>query len=76
LNHAAPNDSTIVVIPEGANDAIGPAFVLHRSQGRVELDQCHWDEYRKLGGYPSLDDALAALRSRLLPLVCQGRAGP
>ena len=25
LNHASPNESTIVVTPEGANDLIGPA---------------------------------------------------
>ena len=72
LNHASPDETTIVVIPEGANDLIGPAFVLHRSQGSVRLDQFRWDEYRKLGGFRSLDGALAALRARLAPLV----AGP
>lgn len=69
LNQSGPDDSTIVVVPEGANDLIGPAFVLHRSHGRVQLDQFRWDEYRKLGGYFSLQDALAALRARLVPLV-------
>jgi hypothetical protein len=69
LNHASADESTIVVIPEGANDLVGPAFVLHRSQGRVQLDQFRWDEYRKLGGFRSLDEALAALRTRLVPLV-------
>jgi hypothetical protein len=71
LNHASPDESTIVIIPEGANDLIGPAFVLHRSNGRVQLDQFRWDEYRKLGGFRSLDDALRALRARLVPLVNQ-----
>jgi len=69
LNQAAIDESTIVVMPEGANDLIGPAFVLHRTHGRVHLDQFRWDEYRKLGGYRSLDEALAALRARLVPLV-------
>jgi hypothetical protein len=69
LNQASLDESTIVVIPAGANDLIGPAFVLHRSQGRVQLDQFRWDEYRKLGGFHSLDDALSAMRSRLIPLV-------
>jgi hypothetical protein len=76
LNQTCPDESTIVVIPEGANDLIGPAFVLHRSRGRVHLDQFRWDEYRKLGGFRSLDDALAAMRARLAPLVGVGRAGP
>ena len=72
LNQTGPGDSTIVVVPEGANDLIGPAFVLHRSQERVHLDQFRWDEYRKLGGFRSLDDALAAMSARLVPLVARG----
>jgi hypothetical protein len=69
LNHASHDESTIVVTPAGANDLIGPAFVLHRSDGRVHLDQFRWDEYRKLGGFRTFDEALALLRSRLVPLV-------
>ena len=69
LNHASLDESTIVVTPAGANDLIGPAFVLHRSRGRVHLDQFRWDEYRKLGGFRTFDEALALLRSRLVPMV-------
>jgi hypothetical protein len=69
LHQASPDESTIVVTPEGANDLIGPAFVLCRSRGSVQLDQFRWDEYRKLGGFRSFDDALAVLRARLVPLV-------
>jgi hypothetical protein len=69
LNHASLDDSTIVVTPAGANDIIGPAFVLHRSRGRVHLDQFRWDEYRKLGAFRTLNEAFALLRSRLVPLV-------
>src|ERR1700722_15274790 len=66
LNHASQDESTIVVTPAGANDILGPAFILHRSQGRVQLDQFRWDEYRKLGGFRTLSEALALLRSRLV----------
>ena len=69
LNHASLDESTIVVTPAGANDMIGPAFILHRSNGRVHLDQFRWDEYRKLGGFRTFGEALALLRSRLVPLV-------
>ena len=69
LNHASLDESTIVVTPAGANDIIGPAFVLHRSRGRVHVDQFRWDEYRKLGGFRTFNEALALLRSRLVPLV-------
>ena len=76
LNHAGLYESTIVLTPEGANDLIGPAFVLHRSYGRVQLDQFRWDEYRQLGGYNSLDDALTVLRARLSPLVARSAPDP
>jgi hypothetical protein len=76
LNQASPDESTIVAIPEGANDLIGPAFVLSRSMGRVQLDQFRWDEYRKLGGFRDLEEALAVLRARLLPLVSPAGVTP
>jgi hypothetical protein len=69
LNHASIDESTIVVTPVGANDMIGPAFVLHRRLGRFQLDQFRWDEYRKLGGFRTFDEALALLRTRLMPVV-------
>ena len=69
LNHASPNESTIVVTPEGANDLIGPAFVLHRTERGVELDQFRWDEYREIGKFKVLDGALAAMRARLVGLA-------
>lgn len=71
LNSSSPGESTIVVLPEAANDLIGPAFVLHRDKGVVRLDQFRWDEYRKLGGFQSLDLALSALRARLVPLAAK-----
>ena len=74
LNCTSPDESTIVVLPEGANDLIGPAFVLHRDAGRVRLDQFRWDEYRQLGVFRSFELALAALRARLVPLVAGAAA--
>jgi hypothetical protein len=69
LNHASLDESTIVVTPAGANDILGPAFVLHRSRGRVHLDQFRWDEYRKLGEFRTFNEAVALLRSRLATMV-------
>lgn len=71
LNHASLDEATIVVTPEGANDMIGPAFILHCRDGRFQLDQFRWDEYRKLGGFRTLNEALALLRARLLPLAAR-----
>jgi hypothetical protein len=69
LNKTCADESTIVVMPEGANDMIGPSFVLHRTNGRVYLDQFHWDEYRKLGEFRDLDGAMAAMMARLVPML-------
>jgi hypothetical protein len=74
LNRASIQEATIVVTPAGANDMIGPAFVLHCVRGRYHLDQFRWDEYRKLGGFRTFDEALAVLRARLVPLA--PRNGP
>ena len=69
LNQSAVDEATIVVAPVAANDMIGPAFILFWAHGRVCLDQFRWDEYRKLGTFATLEQALAAMRSRLVPLV-------
>jgi hypothetical protein len=69
LNHASAGESTIVVTPEGANDLIGPAFVLSRTARGVELDQFRWDEYREIGRFHLFQGALAALRARLAILA-------
>lgn len=69
LNRASLNESTIVVMPDSANDLVGPSFILYWADGRVRLDQFRWDEYRKLGSFATRDDALAAMTARLVPLV-------
>jgi hypothetical protein len=69
LNHASVDESTIVVVPEGANDLIGPAFVLTRTRAGVELSQFRWDEFRKLGDFLFLNGALTAMAARIVPLV-------
>ena len=75
LNQTSLDDSSIVVTPEGASDLIGPAFVLFRENGVVRLDQFRWDEYRKIGGFASLEEALAAMASRLLASVSRLKPG-
>ncbi len=69
LNNSGPDGSTIVATPAGANDLLGPAFVLHRDRGRVRLDQFRWDEYREIGAFATLHQALTAMTARLVPLV-------
>jgi hypothetical protein len=74
LNQASHDEATIVVMPEAANDLIGPSFVLHRTKGRVHLDQLRWDTYRELGCFATLDEALGALRTRLAAPESSGAA--
>ena len=72
LNHSSPGESTIVISPAEANDLLGPAFVLNRSEGRVRLDQFRWDEYRHLGAFESLNHALGAMAPRLIAVISPG----
>ena len=74
LNQTCAEESSIVVLPEGANDLIGPAFVLHRTHARVHLDQFRWDAYRKLGAFATMEEALTVLRAHFLPLVSPSRS--
>lgn len=76
LNQSALDESTVVVLPPGANDIVGPAFILYWAEGRVRLDQFRWDEYRKLGSFATRDQALAAMTARLVPLVSPRPAVP
>ena len=72
LNQTSWDDSSIVAMPEAASDLLGPSFILHRTGGRVHLDMFRWDEYRKLGAFGSLNEALSAMRSRLAVLAASG----
>ncbi len=69
LHEASHGETTLLLMPAAAHDAIGPTFVLHDREGTVRLDQYQWDTYSELGAYSSLDDAMRDVRRRLAALA-------
>jgi hypothetical protein len=69
LHQAFHGESSLMLMPEDADDAIGPTFVLHRRQGTFQLDQYQWDTYSEIGAFNSLRAAVLAVRRRLAALA-------
>ncbi len=65
LQGICADEATLVVLPDGGDDAVGPSFVVSRESYRFRLDQVHWDVVTELGAFVSLDDVAAALGVRL-----------
>lgn len=69
LHETFPGEASLMLMPEAADDAIGPTFVLHNRAGTFQLDQYQWDVYSELGAFESLRDAVHAVRWRLAALA-------
>jgi hypothetical protein len=61
LTVACPGGGSIVIMPEGADDLIGPTFIVYQDRNAFRLDQFQWDELSGLGEYATLRDAVAAV---------------
>ncbi len=69
LHEIFPGEASLMLMPEAADDAIGPTYVLHSRAGAFQLDQYQWDVYSEVGAYESLRDAVHAVRWRLAALA-------
>jgi hypothetical protein len=58
-------EATLVIVPQGGDDAIGPSFLISRETYGLRLDQVHWDDMTEIGVYASLSDVVSVLRTRL-----------
>ena len=65
LNGISVEDASLVVLPEGGDDAMGPSFVISRESFGFRLDQLHWDVMQEIGIYAALGEAIAAVWVRL-----------
>jgi hypothetical protein len=61
LSGSALGESSLVIMPEGADDLIGPTFVVHQDRAGFRLDQFQWDTLSGIGAYASLYDAMRAV---------------
>lgn len=65
LHGICAEEATLVLLPEGGDDAMGPSFMISRETYGFRLDQIHWDVLTELGVFASLDDVVTALGVRL-----------
>ena len=73
LHEASAADSSVVVMPEFADDDLGPTFIVRKEGEAFCLDQFCFDTYATLGGFASLRELVANLRSRLALLTAFAR---
>jgi hypothetical protein len=60
------DEATLVLLPDGGDDELGPSFVISREACRLRVDQVHWDTLTEVGVFTSMADVLEALRVRLM----------
>lgn len=73
--HRDPVGSTnIALVPDSANDALGPTLVVYWDGPVVRLDALRWDTYLGIGAYPGLTDALAAASTLIRQDTATARA--
>jgi hypothetical protein len=66
LHGICADEATLVLLPEGGDDARGPSFLISRETYGFRLDQVHWDVLTEFGVFASLDAAVTTLSARLI----------
>ncbi len=62
------HDRSLLVMPEGADDMIGPTFMIHAVNGAIRLDQLRFDDIQILAERAHLSEIIHILRVRLASL--------
>lgn len=65
-------EASLIVLPDGGDDMIGPSYALSRETFGYRVDQVHWDRMSEVGQYASFADAVQAIRQRIslcMPLI-------
>jgi hypothetical protein len=68
LNRAISGEPSLVIMPPGADDAIGPTLVIHPHGRGFRLDRFQWDEYAPVAEFVSLQAVIGAVRAILSAL--------
>jgi hypothetical protein len=62
-------DSSVVVMPPGADDRLGPTFIVRHVGSSVHIDALQWDECHHIATVPTVRYAVDSLKPRLAALV-------
>jgi hypothetical protein len=65
LQGICADEATLVLLPEGGDDEMGPSFMISRETYGFRLDQIHWDVMTEFGVFASLNDVVGTLAARL-----------
>lgn len=69
LHETLSGEASLMLMPEDADDEIGPTFVLRSDDGSFFLARYRWDSYSELGEFGSLPDAMRVVRRELAALA-------
>lgn len=61
LHGVSVDDTSLIILPEDGEDALGPSFTINSSDFGLRLDQIHWDELTEIGSFTSLSAAVDAI---------------
>ncbi|HXT80106.1 MAG TPA: hypothetical protein VN702_11105 [Acetobacteraceae bacterium] len=65
LQGICADEASLIMLPETADDAIGPSFVVQKAACGFRLDQFHWDAYSEIGAFSTMDEVVHAVRAKL-----------
>lgn len=55
------DDTSLIILPEDGEDALGPSFMISQEGYGLRLDQFHWDELTEIGAFPTLSAVVDVL---------------
>jgi hypothetical protein len=65
LDGICADEASLIVVPDGGDDRIGPSFSVSRDTYGFRLDRVRWDTMTEIGVFGSLQDVLVAIRNQL-----------
>jgi hypothetical protein len=61
LHGVSAEDTSLIILPEDGEDALGPSLMISRENYGLRLDQIRWDELTEIGTFPTLGDVVDAI---------------
>jgi hypothetical protein len=66
LCHVFSEGAHLVIMPEDANDVLGPTLIIRHASDAYYLDQFHWDHYKELGTFTDISKLVSTVRMQIL----------
>lgn len=65
LSQVFVDEVNLIIMPDRADDNIGPTFVIYQEGAQFHVDEVRWDVCTPIGVFPSLGEASHAMILRL-----------